>query len=104
MSPNRVTLTTRKGVAMTTNTITTTGKLTTLAIGNGLALNLPAQVPGISVDTATALERALEWCSPLELVDELKRNWEDADAVGASPAQVMHHFVAWMADAGEWLE
>lgn len=89
---------------MNTTTITTTGKLTTLAIGNGLALNLPAQVDGLSVTTAQAIERALEWVSPTELVDELKRHWEDADTVGATPAQVVHHFVAWMADAGEWLE
>jgi hypothetical protein len=85
-------------------TITTTGKLTTLAMGDGLALNLPAQVPGLTVDTATAIRRALEWATPADLLAELRNCWRDAEAVGASDAQVVHHFVAWMADAGEWLD
>jgi hypothetical protein len=84
------------------STITTTRKLTTLALDNGLAVNLPAQVPGIAVSTATALERALEWATPADIHSELVSHWRDAEAVGATPAQVVYHFVQWLAMAGEW--
>ena len=89
---------------MTTTTITTTGKLTTLALGDGLAVNLPAQVPGISITTEDALERALEHATPHDIHRELIAHWEEAEAVGATPAQVAYHFVAWLAMAGDWLE
>lgn len=89
---------------MTTATITTTGKLTTLNLGNGLAVNLPAQVPGLNVTTEEALDRAMEWASPADIHAELVSHWEDADAVGATPAQVTYHFVQWLAMAGDWSE
>ena len=87
---------------MTTTTITTTGKLTTLALGDGLAVNLPAQVPGVSMTTEHALGRALEWATPADIHRELIAHWEDAEAVGATPAQVTYHFVTWLASAGDW--
>jgi len=86
------------------STITTTRNLTTLALDNGLAVNLPAQVPGIAVSTATALERALEWATPADIHGELVAHWRDAEAVGATPAQVTYHFVTWLASAGDWAE
>jgi hypothetical protein len=85
-------------------TITTTRKLTTLAIGDGLAVNLPARVPGIEIDTATALTRALEYVTPEGIHSELVAHWKDAEAVGATPEQVTYHFVAWLAGAGDWAE
>lgn len=89
---------------MTHATITTTGKLTTLALGDGLAVNLPAQVPGISITTEQALDRALEYATPQDIHRELIAHWEDAEAVGATPAQVTYHFVTWLAMAGDWAE
>ena len=85
-------------------TITTTRKLTTLAMSDGLAVNLPAQVPGIEIDTATALTRALEYVTPEGIHSELVAHWKDAEAVGATPEQVVFHFVAWLAGAGDWME
>ena len=89
---------------MTTTTITTTRKLTTLAIGNGKAINLPARVPGVPVATETALRNALEYTSASDIHAYLVECWQDADRVGATDAQVMHHFVSWCAMAGDWLE
>jgi hypothetical protein len=89
---------------MNSNTITTTARLTTLALSDGRAINLPAHVPGLEIDTATALTRALEYVTPDGIHAELEAHWRDAEAVGASPAQVVYHFVAWLAGAGDWAE
>lgn len=89
---------------MANATITTTRKLTTLALADGHAVNLPAQVPGLEIDTATALARALEHTTPEDIREELKAHWRDAKAVNATPEQVMYHFVAWLAMAGDWAE
>lgn len=85
-------------------TITTKARLTTLVMSDGHAVNLPAHVPGLEIDTATALTRALEYVTPEDIRDELKAHWRDAEAVGASPAQVTYHFVQWLAMAGDWAE
>jgi hypothetical protein len=87
---------------MNTATITTTRKLTTLTMSDGRAINLPAQVPGVSVSTQTALERALEWATADDIHAELVAHWQDADRVGATPEQVVYHFVTWLAMAGDW--
>ena len=89
---------------MTTATITTTGTLTTLALGDGLAINLPAQVRGIAMSTEDALANALDWATPGDIHRELVAHWADAEAVGATPAQVVFHFVSWLASAGDWSE
>jgi len=89
---------------MSTATITTTGKLTSLAIGDGVAINLPARVPGIPVSTATALGRALEWETPEGIHRELEAHWRDAKATGATQEQVIYGFTAWLAMAGDWQE
>ena len=86
------------------STITTIRKLTTLALDNGLAVNLPAQVPGIAISTATALERALEWETPEGIHRELEAHWRDAKATGATQEQVIYGFTAWLAMAGDWQE
>ena len=85
-------------------TITTTRKLTTLAIGDGRAVNLPATVPGIAISTAEALTRALGYTTPDGIHAELQAHWRDAEAVGATPEQVTYHFVQWLAMAGDWSE
>jgi hypothetical protein len=89
---------------MTTATITTTGTLTTLALGDGLAINLPAQVRGIAITTEDALANALDWVSPADIHSELVAHWADAEAVKATPEQVVYHFVSWLASAGDWAE
>jgi len=89
---------------MTNATITTTGKLTVFTIGDGLVLNLPAQVPGIAVTTETAIGRALEWTTPADIHAELVALWRDAKVFDVAPELVVFHFVAWMAEAGEWSE
>ena len=86
------------------STITTTRKLTTLALSDGRAVNLPAQVPGVSMTTAQALSNALEYNTPDGIHAELVAHWRDAEAVGATPAQVVYHFVTWLAMAGDWAE
>ena len=85
-------------------TITTTARLVTLALSDGRAVNLPAHVPGLEIDTATALSRALDYVTPEDIHSELVAHWQDADAVGATPEQVVFHFVAWLAGAGDWAE
>jgi hypothetical protein len=89
---------------MTNATITTTGTLTTLAIGNGRAINIPARVPGVSMTSEQALENALEYTSASDIHAYLVECWQDAERVGATDAQVVHHFVAWLASAGDWAE
>ncbi len=86
------------------STITTTRKLTTLTIGNGQAVRLPATVPGISMSTQDALTNALDYMSATDIRDELVSHWEDAEAVGATQEQVVYHFVAWLAGFGDWSE
>jgi hypothetical protein len=87
-----------------TATITTTRKLTALTMGDGRAINLPAQVPGLECSTAEALDRALRWTTADDIHAELVAHWRDAEAVGATPEQVVFHFVAWLASAGDWAE
>ena len=85
-------------------TITTTARLVTLALSDGKAVNLPARVPGITMGTAEALSRALEYTTPDGIHAELQAHWRDAEAVGATPEQVVFHFVQWLASAGDWAE
>lgn len=85
-------------------TITTTRKLTTLTVGGGRVVNLPARVPGINITTEAALGRALEYVTPGDIHAELVDHWRDAEAVDATPEQVIHHFVAWLAGFGDWAE
>jgi hypothetical protein len=85
-------------------TITTTRKLTTLGLSDGRAINLPAQVPGVSMTTAHALETALEWATAEDIHAELVAHWRDAERVGATAEQVVYHFVTWLAMAGDWAE
>jgi hypothetical protein len=87
-----------------TATITTTRTLTVLAIGNGKAINLPARVPGVSMTTEQALRNALEYTTAGDIHAYLVECWADADRVGATDAQVVHHFVTWCATAGDWAE
>lgn len=87
-----------------TATITTTRTLTVLTIGNGKAINLPARVPGVSITTESALRNALEHTTASEIHAYLVECWQDADRVGATDAQVVHHFVTWCAMAGDWAE
>lgn len=86
------------------STITTTRKLTVLALGDGRAVNLPAQVPGVPVATETALRNALAYTSAGEIHAYLVECWADAERVNATDAQVVHHFVSWCAMAGDWSE
>ena len=91
-------------------TITTTRKLTTLALANGHVLNLPARVPGIGITTEDALERALEFAPADALQAELKHHWEEGkiSMPNASPEElqerVLFGFVSWLAMAGDWSE
>jgi hypothetical protein len=89
---------------MSTATITTNRKLTTLTIGNGKAINLPARVPGVAMATESALRNALEHTSATDIHAYLVECWQDAERVGATDAQVVHHFVSWCAMAGDWSE
>ena len=86
-------------VAVSTNRL-----LTTMAVGRGRVVQLPAQVPGISMTTQQALGNALAYVSPAEIHDELVSHWEDAEAVDATQAQVIYHFTAWLAGFGDWSE
>ena len=83
-------------------TITTTRKLTVLSVSGDHVVNLPAQVSGIGITTEEALTRALEYITPGDIHAELLDHWRDAEAVDATPEQVIHHFVAWLAGWGEW--
>lgn len=85
-------------------TITTYPRLTVLTIGDGRAVNLPARVPGVSMTTADALRNALEYTSATDIHAYLVECWADAERVGATDAQVVHHFVTWCASAGDWAE
>ncbi len=87
-----------------TTIITTNRKLTTMAIGNGKAINLPARVPGVPVATETALRNALEYTTATDIHAYLVECWADADRVGATDDMVLHHFVTWCASAGDWAE
>ena len=89
---------------MTNATITTNRKLTTLTIGNGKAINLPARVPGVAMSTADALRNALAYTTATDIHAYLVECWQDADRVGATDEQVVHHFVSWLASAGDWAE
>jgi hypothetical protein len=89
---------------MSTATITTNRKLTTLTIGNGKAINLPARVPGVAMATETALRNALAYTTANDIHAYLVECWQDAERVGATDAQVVHHFVSWCAMAGDWAE
>jgi len=86
------------------NTITTTHRVTTLAIGDGKAVRLPATVAGIAMSTEDALANALAYVSPADIHAELLDHWQDAEAVGATQEQVIYHFVAWLAGFGDWSE
>lgn len=89
---------------MNTNTITATARLVTVAVEPGITLNLPRWATGLGIDTAVAVERALEFTTPAGLVDELKAHYRDADAVGLPVEDAVRGFIVWMHDAGEWLE
>jgi hypothetical protein len=87
-----------------TATITTTGTLTTMTVGNGRAINLPARVPGVAMTTEQALTNATDWATPAEIHAELVASMEEAERVGATHEQVLYHFVTWLASAGDWSE
>ena len=87
---------------MSTNTITTTARLVTLTIGNGSTLRLPVSLGGI--DVKSALENALKYITPLEVHQEFLAHLDDAEKVGATNAQIRHHFVAWLNGWGDWAE
>lgn len=89
---------------MSANTITTTARLVTLAMSDGRVINLPAHVPGIDMSTEDALWGALRFTTADDIHAELVAHHRDAEAVGASPAQVTYHFVQWLAGAGDWAE
>ena len=89
---------------MSAHTITTTARLVTIAYPDGSAVYLPAHVPGIAVDTMTAIRRALEYTTLEDIRDYANECIEERPGVNATPAQVAYHVVAWMAKAGDWLE
>ncbi len=90
---------------MNTTTITTTRKLTTMSIGDGKALNLPARVPGVTISTEKALRNALKYTTANDLHAYLVECWGEAERLGwVTDAQVLHHFVTWCASAGDWAE
>ena len=100
---NTAHLTTTEGDIMSA-TITTTARLVTVAVEPGVVLNLPRWATGLGIDTAVAVERALEFTTPAGLLDELKAHYRDADAVGLPVEDAVRGFIVWMHDAGEWLE
>jgi hypothetical protein len=87
---------------MTTHTITTTARIVTLTVGNGSTLRLPAELAG--VDVAGAIDNALSYVTPLEIHQEFLAHLDDAEKVGATNAQIRHHFVAWLNGFGDWAE
>lgn len=89
---------------MTANTITTTARLVTVAVEPGKVLNLPRRVPGSGIDTAVAVERALEFTTPAGLLDELEHQFAQARGVKLPVEDAVRGFIAWMAEAGDWLE
>jgi hypothetical protein len=89
---------------MSNATITTYPTLTVLTVGDGKAINLPARVAGVTMSTADALRNALEYTSATDIHAYLVECWQDAERVGATDAQVIHHFVTWCASAGDWAE
>jgi hypothetical protein len=85
-------------------TITTTARLVTIAYPDGSAMYLPAHVPGVAVDTMTAIRRALEYTTLEDIRDYANECIEVRPGVNATPEQLRYHLVSWMAGAGDWLE
>ena len=89
---------------MANTTITTHPRLVTVAIEPGKVLNLPRRVPGLDIDTAVAVKRALKFTDGLGLWDELLHNYEMAKGAGLEFEDAERGFIAWMAEAGDWAE
>ena len=84
-------------------TITTNARLVTLAVSPGRVINLPRNYPGLEVDTLTALERALEFATPSDLLEELEERFEEVEKRKLPVEDAERGFIAWMALAGDWM-